>query len=182
MQYLRAMTPSHYHFSEYSSDWPVLFEREASFWRNLLGAEAIAIHHIGSTSVPGLASKSIIDLMPEVARIDTIDKLTPLLEKSGYKAWGEYGLEGRRLFTKDNSEGVRTHNIHIYPAGHPSVIRHLAFCAYLREFPDVKIAYEQLKRQTYDLHPHDIEAYNNGKNDFIKKYEAIALEWYYKPA
>ena len=137
----------------------------------------IAIHHVGSTSVPGLAAKPIIDLLPLVRAITRIDELTPALEAAGYKAWGEYGLPGRRYFTKDR-DGYRTHNNHIYQADDAEVERHLALCAYLRSHEETCREYEALKRQVFALHSADITAYNNGKNDWIKALEPVAIKWY----
>ena len=116
--------PSQYTFTDYSADWPLQFTREAERLKALLGDELIVVHHVGSTSVPGLAAKPIIDLLPLVRAITFIDQRTPSLEEAGYKAWGEYGLPGRRYFTRD--WGVyRTHNIHIYHVDNPGVERHL---------------------------------------------------------
>ncbi len=169
--------PSLYTFCEYSPDWPLEFEREAGRLRGFFKDEIIAIHHIGSTSVPGLAAKPVIDLLPVVRDIKTVDALTPQLEKEGYRAWGEYGLAGRRFFSKDRNR-YRTHNIHIYEEGHPDIVRHLAFCAYLRANPDACRAYETIKRLAYAKHPSNIDAYNDAKNDWIKELEPVALEWY----
>lgn len=173
--------PSQYTFTDYSPNWPSEFNREAERLQTLLGAELITVHHIGSTSVPGLAAKPIIDLLPLVHSIGLIEDQTPRLQAAGYQAWGEYGLPGRRYFTKDR--GVyRTHNIHIYQPDNPDVERCLAFCAYLRSHAQARREYEALKRAVYALHPADIEAYNDGKNAWIKQVEPLALEWYRQQA
>jgi GrpB-like predicted nucleotidyltransferase (UPF0157 family) len=166
-----------YSFADYSPDWPVEFNREAERIRLLLTDELIEVHHIGSTSVPGRAAKPIIDLLAVVRDICRIDELSPLLEEAGYKAWGEYGLLGRRLFTKDRNS-YRTHNVHIYPAGHPDIDRHLAFRAFLRSNDEVRNEYEALKRDVYSRYPSDIAAYNDGKDSWIKRIEPVALEWF----
>jgi GrpB-like predicted nucleotidyltransferase (UPF0157 family) len=127
--------PSRYRFAEYSSEWPREIEREAKRWRELLGAELIEVHHIGSTSVPGLAAKLIIDVLPLVREIGRVDEVSAALEDAGCKAWGEYGIPGRRFFTRD-SDGERTHNVHLFEKGNPERERHLAFCAYLRSHPE----------------------------------------------
>lgn len=169
--------PSRYTFTDYAPDWPAAFEREAGRLRGLLGEELVAVHHIGSTSVPGLAAKPTIDLLPLVRTIAAVDDRTPLLLDSGYRAWGEYGLPGRRFFTRDHDE-FRTHNVHVYQSGDQSVERHLAFCAYLRHHELARREYEALKRTVYARHPADIEAYNDGKNAWIKRLEPVAVEWY----
>ncbi|HEX4612641.1 MAG TPA: GrpB family protein [Urbifossiella sp.] len=169
--------PSRYTFSEYSTDWPAAFAAEAGRLRALLGAELAAVFHIGSTSVPGLAAKPVIDLLPLVRTLATVDDRTPALRGAGYRDWGEYGLPGRRYFTRDR-DGTRTHNVHVYRAGDPAVDRHLAFCAFLRYHEPARREYEALKRAVYARHPADIVAYNAGKDAWIKRVEAVALDWY----
>jgi GrpB-like predicted nucleotidyltransferase (UPF0157 family) len=173
--------PSRYTFTDYSPDWPAEFEREAERLRSLLGEELVAVHHIGSTSVPGLAAKPIIDLLPLVRAIVAVDDLTPRLRDAGYRDWGEYGLPGRRYFTRDRGE-FRTHNIHVYQFDDPGAERHLAFCAYLRHHEPTRREYEALKRAVYERHPADVEAYNDGKNAWIKRVERAAIEWYRRQA
>src|SRR5262245_21633772 len=101
MMAARGAMPSLYTFTEHSPEWPAEFHREAEKLRSLLGDALVAVHHIGSTSVPGLAAKPIIDLLPLVRELVLVDERTPALEEAGYKAWGEYGLPGRRYFTRD---------------------------------------------------------------------------------
>lgn len=169
--------PSRYTFTAYSPEWPLEFEREATRLRALLGDEIVSIHHIGSTSVPGLDAKPIIDLLPLVHDIARIDGYTDRMTAAGYRVWGEYGLPGRRYFTRDAGE-YRTHNIHMYAVNDPAVPRHLAFCAYLRAHPDAQREYVAVKRAAYARHPADIDAYNNSKDDYIKRTEKVALAWF----
>ncbi len=166
-----------YTFSEYSAAWPDQFQREADRLRALLGDEVVAVHHIGSTSVPGLAAKPIIDVIPLVRSLATLDQRAAELEHAGYRAWGEYGLPGRRLFTKDHA-GYRTHNVHMYQAGDPDVVRHLAFPAFLRKHPEWRDRYAELKRTVYAMHPDDIAAYGQAKHDFVQQVQTMAVAWY----
>ncbi len=168
---------SRYRFSEYSPDWPLAFQREAERLKGLLGRELIIAHHIGSTSVPGLAAKPIIDLLPLVQDIARIDNFTVAFQEAGYCVRGEYGLPGRRYFTKDR-DGYRTHNVHIYQIGHPDVERHLAFSAYLRDHSDARREYDMIKRTNYAKYPNDIGAYIDGKDAWIKQTEKLAIDWY----
>lgn len=175
------VTASLYTFTDYSPEWPSEFRREAERLKQLLGDELITVHHIGSTSVPGLAAKPTIDLLPVARDITCIDACTSMLEEAGYQAWGEYGLPGRRYFSRDRG-AYRTHNVHIYQVGDPDVDRHLAFCAYLRSHAQARNEYEALKREVYARHPADVAAYNGGKNAWIKRVEQLALEWYRQQA
>jgi GrpB-like predicted nucleotidyltransferase (UPF0157 family) len=124
-----------------------------------------------------LAAKPIIDLLPLVRNIAVIDDRTPLLREAGYRDWGECGLPGRRYFTRDRGE-MRTHNVHVYQSDDPAVERHLAFCAYLRHHEAVRREYEALKRAAYARYPADIQAYNDGKDAWIKRIEPLAVDWY----
>lgn len=170
--------PSRYTFTDYSPDWPKEFQREAERLKSLLGDDLIiTIHHFGSTSVPGLSAKPIIDLLPVVNNIVCVEELTTEFVQAGYKPWGEYGISGRRLFTKDRDE-LRTHNVHIYQEGNPKIEPHLAFCAYLRSHEETRREYESLKRDAYACHPADIAAYNDHKDAWIKGVEQEALEWF----
>jgi len=169
--------PSRYTFVKYSPEWPFEFEREAARLRGIFGEEIVVIHHIGSTSVPGMDAKPIIDLLPLVNDISRIDGYTNRMTAEGYKVYGEYGLPGRRYFTRDSDE-YRTHNIHMYAAGDPAVPRHIAFCSYLRAHPDACLEYITVKRAAYAQHPTDIEAYNDAKDAWIKRTEKVALDWY----
>ncbi len=170
---------SKYTFDSYSPEWPLEFEREAQRLRGLLGDAIVAIHHIGSTAVPGLAAKPIVDLLPEVHDLERVgvDDLTGTLQDAGYRSWGAYGLPGHRYFTKDRA-GVRTHNVHIFQQGNPEIARHLAFTAYLRAHPAVRDEYERVKRAAYALHPADGGAYNDAKDGWIKRVEREALQWW----
>lgn len=169
--------PSLYTFTDYSPEWPSEFMREAQRLKRLLGDELISIHHIGSTSVPGLAAKPIIDVLPLVRDIAYLDTHVAVFREAGYRAWGEYGLPGRRYFTRDMGL-YRTHNIHVYQFDDPDVDRHLAFCAYLRGHPEACREYGRLKREAYARHPDDIAAYNDSKDAWIRRVESLALEWY----
>lgn len=170
-------SPSRYTFVPYSTDWPAEFERESERLRGLLGDALVTVHHIGSTSVPGLAAKPIIDVLPCVTSLEAVEAATPRLAAAGYRAWGAYGLPGRRYFTRDR-DGWRTHNVHIYRVDDRDVTRHLAFAAFLRHHPDVRDAYAAVKRDAYARHPADIAAYADAKDAWIKRVERDALAWF----
>jgi GrpB-like predicted nucleotidyltransferase (UPF0157 family) len=173
---MRAMT-CRYLFAEYSPEWPARFQKEAGRMRRLLGDTMVDAHHIGSTSVPGLAAKPVIDLMPVVREIALVDERDSEMVAEGYRSWGEHGIAGRRFYTRDRG-GVRTHNVHVFAAGSPEIERHLALAAYLRAHPEVRREYEALKRAVYAEHPDEIAAYCAGKDAWIKRMEPVAVEWF----
>jgi GrpB-like predicted nucleotidyltransferase (UPF0157 family) len=168
---------SRYLFAEYSPEWPNRFQEEANRIRQGFGDAIIEVHHIGSTSIPGLAAKPVIDLLPVVREISVVEERDEMLVADGYWSWGEYGIAGRRFYTRD-FDGIRTHNVHFFAAGSPDIERHLAFAAYLRAHAEKCSEYEALKRAVYAEHPDDIAAYCAGKDAWIKQLEPVALAWF----
>ena len=156
--------------------WGEAFEAEAAALRSALGDEALAVHHIGSTSVPNLRAKPTIDVLVEAREIGNLDGLEAEMAGKGYEVWGEYGISGRRFFTRDRGPD-RLCNVHAFEAGTPEVERHLAFRDYLREYPQTARAYGDLKGNLAERFPADMEAYMDGKDAFIKRVEGEALSW-----
>jgi GrpB-like predicted nucleotidyltransferase (UPF0157 family) len=161
----------------YDPRWPQEFERAAGEVIPALGPGLLAVHHIGSTSIPGMYAKPVIDILVIVEDLHAVDGRTAEMQTLGYQVLGEFGMEGRRYFRRDDSTGKRTHQIHAFAQGSPHVARHLAFRDFMRAHPDVAREYGDLKRRLAEAHPHDIEAYMDGKDGFIKEMEARALEW-----
>ena len=161
----------------YQASWPAAFEAEASRVAQALGDAGGVLHHIGSTSVPGLAAKPIIDMLLEVPDLAALDRRSGELVARGWEAKGEFGLPGRRYFRKTDTQGQRTHHLHAFEAGNAEARRHLAFRDYLIAHPDVRDAYATLKRALAAAHPEDMAAYMDGKDPFIKDHEARALRW-----
>lgn len=160
----------------YDPSWPARFEAEAAAVRVALGESLIAVEHIGSTSVPGLAAKPIIDMMPIVHDVRSVDRRINAMAAAGFVPRGEFGLPGRRYFVKGPAHARLVH-CHIYAADNPEVERHLAFRDYLRSHPAAQAAYAELKRDLAQKHPGDIVAYMDGKDGLIKRLEAEALHW-----
>lgn len=159
----------------YNPAWPELFQLEKEKLASVLSNEVIAIHHIGSTSVPSLSSKPIIDILIEVKSIENIDRYNNDLATIGYDAKGENGIARRRFFQKGGDE--RTHHVHVFQAHDKNILRHLAFRDYLIAHPETSAAYATLKQQLVNQNPDIIDAYIEGKNDFVKEIERRALEW-----
>jgi GrpB-like predicted nucleotidyltransferase (UPF0157 family) len=152
----------------YDPSWADRYRVEEAALRALLGAELLAVHHVGSTAVPGLASKPIIDILAEVRAIETMDRLAQGMEAIGYRAMGEYGIPGRRFFVK-GPDDARACHLHAFGAGHPRIGDHLAFRDYLRGHPDAALAYGRLKEELARRFPHDIDAYMAGKEPAIRE-------------
>lgn len=160
----------------YTPQWKVQFEEEAKALSEALSGTLLAIHHIGSTSIPGIAAKPIVDILSVVNDIHAVDQLTPNLEALGYEARGEYGMPSRRFFVKKQSD-KRRFNVHIFQEGHPDIERHLRFRDYLLTHPEDARTYSELKKSLVTLSADDIEKYCWGKDDFIKATEIKAFLW-----
>jgi GrpB-like predicted nucleotidyltransferase (UPF0157 family) len=157
--------------------WPAAFERAAREVKDALGESLVAIHHIGSTAIPGIHAKPIIDMMAVASELSFVDQHAERMRQIGYEALGEFGIAGRRYFRRDSSAGVRTEQVHTFSAGSPHVLRHLAFRDFLRAHPDIAREYSQLKQRLAAAHALDLEAYMDGKDAFIRRTEAAALDW-----
>ena len=160
----------------YQTSWPDTFEQEATRLRTVFGERLLTIHHIGSTSVPGLSAKPILDILPVVDSLDDIEMFNAAMEAISYEAKGEFGMPGRRYYRKGGDN--RTHHIHLYASGNPEIARHVAFCDYLRQHPSEVRAYSAIKEQLAKQYPTDISAYIAGKDTFVKAMEQRALAWW----
>lgn len=160
----------------YDPLWPARFQAEAGRLRPAFGPGLVDLCHMGSTSVPGLSAKPIIDILAIVDRIATVDERLDALAALGYECLGEYGIPGRRYLRKGGDD--RTHQIHAFGRESTDQIeRHLAVPAYLRDHPAQAAAYGRLKAAAAALHPEDIEGYMDAKDAFVKALESRALAW-----
>ena len=130
---------------------------------------------MGSTSVPGIWAKPVIDIMPVVHDIDTVDSLNDELRALGYVPKGEYGIRGRRFFNLNDGER-RMFNVHVYGVGNPEIASHLDFVAYLRAQPDAAATYGELKRELARRYPDQVDRYTDGKTEFIRAIREIAQQ------
>lgn len=161
--------------------WAEMARAETERLGAALGEVLITVHHIGSTSIPGIMAKPIVDLIPVVRDLASLDAAKAQLEALGYDYLGEFGLPGRRYCRrKDPATGKRAVQLHCYAQRFPEIDRHLAFRDYLRAHPAIAQAYEVEKRRAAALHPDNTLAYNAEKNDWIKRTEKDALAWWKK--
>jgi len=150
--------------------WPVAFSEIAALVRGALGPVAVRVEHVGSTAVPGLAAKPVIDVQLSVASFDPHDAYAAPLAALGY----EYRTDdepGHRFFALTSDSGERLVNLHVCRAGSEWERRHLAFRDALRADPDLRDRYEAEKRRVAALHPGDSLAYADAKTPWIRAEE-----------
>ena len=170
--------------SQYNPDWPQMFEQEKEHLLSCLPNELIKrIEHFGSTAVPNLSAKPIIDMLVEVTSLEeTKQKIVPILEGQGYDyfwrpTFGDDTPPFYAWFIKRDSKGNRTHHIHMVENDFEHWER-LLFRDYLIEHPDVAQEYQDLKLRLSNDYPNDRIAYTNGKTEFIVRITKIAKKYY----
>lgn len=158
----------------YDPAWPRVFEDEKARLRALFGPDLFGrIEHFGSTAVPGLAAKPVVDMLIEVFSLArTRAEIAPVLEAKGYDYFwrpthGEDGGPFYAWFIRRDANGARTHHLHMVE---PSFAEHwdrLLFCEYLIANTEAARAYERLKRALAAAHPRNRAAYTRAKSAFI---------------
>ena len=164
----------HVEVVEYRPEWAKIFERERAAILERCQPWVSEVHHVGSTSVPGLAAKPILDIMPVVASPDDGEKAVGPMTTLGYCYRGERGMPGRFYFDKIVGERTVVHN-HMFPQSHSDVRKLLAFRDYLRTHRDAAFEYERLKRELARKHREDGGAYTRAKGAFIRETTTAAL-------
>ncbi|CAI2030084.1 TPA: GrpB family protein [Serratia fonticola] len=157
----------------YDEQWPDLFETESSLLQLALGKVISRIHHVGSTSVPGLAAKPVIDILLEVVSLNALDSLNAAMERAGYTARGENGIPNRRYFTKGGDQ--RSHQVHAFALGDAQIVKHLAFRDYLIKNMKAAEQYAEVKRAALLASENDNHRYSAFKTDFIEHHLRLAL-------
>ena len=153
----------------YDPGWPSLFALERLRVEDVLGSRVQAIEHVGSTAVPGLDAKPVIDLMVGVRDIRRADHCIRPLEGLGYSYWAENPNPERMLFVKfaNVDRTSRTHNLHVVEMGGELWNDRLVFRDYLRAHPETTREYSRLKHDLADRFRDDREAYIGAKTGFV---------------
>ncbi|YAF97264.1 MAG: GrpB family protein [Nodularia sp. CChRGM 3473] len=162
----------------HNPNWQNIFAIESKQIALAFKENVIAVHHIGSTAIPQIYAKPIIDILVEVKDITQVDEQSLAIQALGYEVMGEYGIPNRRFFRKHNEAGMRTHHIHTFKVGSAHIKRHLAFRDYMISHSEDAQKYSDLKRELANKYSDDIEGYMDGKDGFIKDIESKALEWW----
>jgi GrpB-like predicted nucleotidyltransferase (UPF0157 family) len=166
-----------YKVSEYTTDWVTKFEVIKRFVSEIFGEKALQIEHVGSTSIPGMKAKPLVDVLIVVEDIKDLSKETLAMVNDGYE-WGEnYIAPDTFLFSKTNPDGEKLENIHVCEVGALKTRQFLVMRDFFRAFPEKAKQYSDLKELNFKKYPDDYPAYRAAKTPFLQQMEKEAYEW-----
>jgi len=159
------MTPPAIRLVPYDSTWPLEFAAEADRIERACDGLALRLEHIGSTAVPGLAAKPVIDILAGRPGNASGDVYVAAFRQLGYEHKGGYGIPGRNYFRRGSP---RTHHVHLVSWSSDFWRDHVLFRDYLRSHPDIAREYEMIKRELAAMYVMDKERYTDAKGPFVK--------------
>ncbi len=172
------MTDIEIEIAEYDPKWAVAYQHELVRLRNALGEIAIRIDHVGSTSIPGICAKPVIDIQISVDTLHPMDPYRERLAQAGYRHQPHPDDDNYPFFHKPH-DWPHSHHVHVCVARGTREKHHLAFCSYLRDHGDAAADYEQLKRKLAGIHSASTRearnAYSAAKSSFIHDIVTRAL-------
>ena len=161
----------------YNERWKTDFEEIKQELEFVLGDLAIAVEHVGSTSVPGLSAKPIIDIDVVIKDDTFFDAVVQKLSTIGYRHEGDLGIAGREAFDYDHKPHLQKHHLYVCSEGSEELRRHLIFREFLRHNPKAKARYALVKEKAAQLFPYDIDKYMAYKSDCIEElYQICGLK------
>ena len=166
-----------YSIDPYNPEWVSKFNSIKTTLQEIFKEKALAIEHVGSTSIPGMKAKPLIDVLVIVEKIESFDEQKRKMEELGYE-WGENYIEPNSLIFFKEGEGRRkTENIHVCENNSLKAIQFIQTRDYVRAHPERAVAYSELKEKLKNLYPDDYPAYRTGKQSFLDETERLAYEW-----
>ncbi|WP_133706373.1 GrpB family protein [Rhizobium sp. BK313] len=151
--------------------WAALFDAERLAMESVDEGWFKAIHHVGSTSIPGIAAKPIIDILVSLNRNEDGPACADAMRKLGYEYRGNGGISGRHYYRKGNPH---THHIHMWVESNPEFGQHLRFRDFLRSHPAEAQAYETLKKELAERFVSDTLSYSLAKDEFCQRIDRLA--------
>ena len=164
---------------QYNPDWISWFETLSAFFKTRLEPFVIRIEHVGSTAIPGMIAKPIIDF-DIVIRMPEFDEVRSRLEMIGYVHQGDLGIPEREAFALTDlklKEELPPHHLYVCDIKSKELHRHIAFRDYLRSHPDDASKYSEIKIQLVKKHSGDRTLYIDGKDHLVKEILEKAIEW-----
>lgn len=160
----------------YQKEWVDHFNREADLLRSALGDQALRIEHVGSTSIPGMAAKAIIDIMVAVPRLIRDSQIIFELDRIGYTYKPFDTIPGRIYFSKESQPEIRTHHLNFALEGSDFWIDELLFRNQLRKDKLLAMEYIQLKQDFADYYMKTSHVDLDWKSEFVAKVLKIARD------
>ncbi|TFG11015.1 GrpB family protein [Candidatus Heimdallarchaeota archaeon] len=151
----------------YNPKWREFYEQESKVISSQISDFLVDIQHIGSTAIPGIIAKPIIDIAVAINSLENIAKIIEPLSEIGFVYRGEQGIPDRHLFIKGGEE-LRTHHIHVMHKSHYEWKKHILFRDYLLNHPEEVQKYSELKRRLEKQFKQDRESYTESKSEFIE--------------
>ena len=171
------MGTKHVVVEPYNEAWKTDFLAIRDELAAALGDLALSIEHVGSTSVPGLPAKAIIDIDVVIEDYSKFPAVVEALGKIGYHHEGNGGIPEREAFGFEGKEHLRNHHLYVCPANSAELRRHLGLRDYLRTHPEAVEEYGRIKTDGAALFPYDVESYIEYKGPFIRGiYETLGLK------
>ena len=161
----------------YNPNWPLLYSIESKKIAALLQGNLIAIHHIGSTAIPGMAAKPVIDILVVVRDVVELELHKTALELLGYHWMGEYGIEGRRYLWKVENNQINFH-LQCFQSDHAGSKNTLIFRDFLIAHPNKASQYARAKVKASEKCPNDGHAYWYEKKSVVDVLLEEALCWH----
>lgn len=163
--------------SDYDPKWKKEFNKLKDIYIDSLDDLLVEVMHVGSTAIPGLCAKPVIDIDLVIESYSSFTEVKDGLENLGYEYKGNFGIEGRESFWREDKRVPRNgtnsrkhpHNLYVCPEDSRELKRHIAFRDYLREDERCRKRYADLKRELAKKHRDDREAYTRAKTKFIER-------------
>ena len=152
----------------YENEWAIEFEKEKDRLKNVLGDYALDIQHVGSTSIPGIVCKPILDIAVAVKNLEVLEELIPILTNAGYDV--KNSIEDKEeILARKGSPECRTHYIHIEVLNGEFWKHHILFRDYMLKHPEAVAMYEKIKKDSFSLYKDDRKKYTESKHNFIRE-------------
>ncbi len=177
MQELDKSIERKYSISDYNPGWVNQFNLIKEFLQEVFGDTALYIEHVGSTSIPGMKAKPLIDILIVVEKMENFTKEKERMIAAGYE-WGEnYIAPNTLLFFKVRTDGEKLENIHVCEKDAPKTRQFLVMRDFFRTHPEKARQYSDLKETNSKMHPEDYPAYRAAKAPFLAEMEQEAYQW-----
>ena len=157
---------------QHKEEWSKIFNKDKNIILQILRNSVADIQHVGSTAIPGISAKPIIDILVGLKHISEAERFISEFEEKSYEFRPNASTQDRLLFIK-GGENFRTHHIHVVQYDTNEWNRMIRFRDYLRENPNVAMEYKNLKEELAVKFPNNREEYTKGKESFVKKIEKL---------